>query len=584
MGSGDVYRYPSTDPTSFIEFTCQYPAVDLQFQKLALGWELLLIHRVVPMFCVRVLLTIAVAGLLPACSGDKSNVTRGNRDGVFHYGNGTEPQSLDPHVLTGIPETNIAGALFEGLVTINPYTLEAEPGVAESWTFNDDQKIITFRLNPRARWSNGDPVTARDFVWSFHRSLDPAMGNLNAEQLFPIKNAEAFASGIISDRKKLGARALGPHVFELTLEQPTPYILALLATYVAYPVHQRTVEKFGLASDRFTRWTRVENIVSNGPFTLKEWKLNRRVTVEKSQTYWNAHNVKLNGIVFHPIESSVTEERMFRAGQLHYTQGVPLGKVPVYKAMENSPYVNAPYLGTYYYMFNTLQAPMDDVKVRRALAMSIDRETLVDTMLQNVFLPSYSLTPTGIPGYQVPRVFNYDPGRARALLAQAGYPNGRNWPGLEVTYNTSKNHQKIAIAIQQMWKKELNINVTIVNLEWKVYLDLLSQMNFQMARAAWIGSYLDPRAFLGIFIKDGGNNGTGFASPRFDDLVFKQAPATRTREARLAVMQKAESILLEQMPIIPLFSYTSNHLIHTSVKGLPPNLLDAVNLRYVWLE
>ena len=540
--------------------------------------------RVSRTFWARVLVTITLAYLLPACSNDVSNVTQGTRDGVFHYGNGTEPQSLDPHVMTGVPEVNIAAALFEGLVTLNPYTLEVEPGVAESWTFSEDRKIITFRLNPKARWSNGDPVTAMDFVWSLQRSLDPALGNLNAEQLFPIKNAEAFSNGTLSDRNELGVRALSTHAFELTLEQPTPYILSLLASYVAYPVHRATIEKFGKASDRFTRWTRVENIVSNGPFTLREWKLNRRVTVDKSDTYWNAHKVKLNSIVFHPIDSAVTEERMFRAGQLHYTQEVPLGKIPVYQAMEDGPYVNAPYLGTYYYMFNTLQAPMDDVRVRRALAMAIDRETLVNTVLKNVFLASYSFTPPGIPGYQPPRLFNYDPSQARELLAQAGYANGKGWPGLEVTYNTSKSHQKIAIALQQMWKKELNIDVTIVNLEWKVYLDLLSQMDYQMARAAWIGSYLDPRTFLGIFIKDGGNNRTGFSSPRFDDLVFRQAPETRTLEARLAVFHEAESILLEQMPIIPLFSYTSNHLIHKSVKGLPSNLMEIQNFKYVWLE
>jgi oligopeptide transport system substrate-binding protein len=486
--------------------------------------------------------------------------------------------------MSGSPEVNIARALFEGLVTLNPYTLDPEPGVAQSWTISDDGRVYTFHINPKARWSNGDPITSEDFVWSWQRALDPKLGNVGAERMYPVKNAEPFAKGEITDPTKLGVRALDPLTLEFTLNEPTPFFLHLMRDYAAFPVHRETIERFGKQSDRYTDWTRVENIVSNGPFKLKEWKLNRRITVEKNEAYWNADKVSLSAVVYHPIDNIVTEERMFRAKQLHYTEDIPLGKLDVYKAMAPSPLKQAPYLGTYYYMFNTHKPPTDDARVRRALAMAVDRETLAATVLQNIMIPSYSFTPEGIPGYQPPKLFSYDPEGARKLMAEAGYPNGANWPGVEITYNTRESHHKVAVAIQQMWKKALNIDVTIVNMEWKVYLDTLHEMQYEVARAAWIGGYLDPATFLGILIADGGNNRTGFANARYDELVFQQAPKARSMTERLTVFHEAETVLLQEMPIAPLFSYTSKHLIQSSVKGLPPNVLDTINLRYVSLE
>ncbi len=532
----------------------------------------------------RALLAALLACLLLACSNRDSNVAAGNRAGILHYGNGAEPQSLDPHVMTGTPEINIGNALFEGLVTINPNTLEPEPGVAEHWSFSDDRRVITFYLNPAARWSNGDPVTADDFVWSWRRSLSPDLGNVNAALLFPIRNAQAFATGAITDPQALGFRALGPNTLEVSLNEPTPYFIYLLSSFFAYPVHRQTIEKFGAATDRFTQWTRPGNIVTNGPFRLTDWQLNRRIVVEKNPNYWNADTVRLQGVVFHPIDSAVTEERMFRANQLHYTQSVPLGKIALYKSMANSPYVQAPLLGTYYYMFNTTEPPLDDIRVRRAMAMAIDRETLADTVLQNTSLPAYSFIPPGMPGYQPSALIAYDTRTAKELMAEAGHPNGENWPAVEVTFSSAENNRKIAVAMQQMWKDVLNIDVTVTNLEWKVYLDTLVQMNYQLANAGWFADFIDPSAFLSIFVTDGGNNATGFANPRFEDLVYRQAPRAATPELRMTLFHEAEAILIEEMPIIPLFSSTSKHLLQPSVRGLRSNILDRVNLRYVWLE
>ena len=457
-----------------------------------------------------------------------------------------------------MPENKLIRALFEGLAVKNPYTLEPEPGVAKSWEFSEDGRIITFHINPAARWSNGDPMSAHDYVWSWRRALNPVMGNLYAYMLFPVKNAEAYATGKLEDVSELGVKALDDLTLQVTLTEPTPYFIQLMDHYSTFAVHRPTLEKFGKATDRFTKWTRVENIVSNGAFKLTEWLLNRRISMAKSETYWDAQNVSLNGVVFYPTENIVSEERMFRAGQLHYTQSIPLEKIPVYETMENSPYVQAPYLGTYFYLINTNVPPVDDVRVRRALSMAVDREKLSATVMQKSVYPAYSIT---------------DVDKAKQLLADAGYPNGEGWPGLEIAYNTSESHRKVAVALQQMWKNSLNIDITIANQEWKVYLDSVSQMNFQVARRGWIGDYVDPNNFLDLYLSAGGNNNTGYADPRFDELISKLAPQAKTKEERFARFYEAETMLMEEMPIIPVYTYTSKHLVHPSVKGLPSNLM-----------
>ncbi|MCP5128151.1 MAG: peptide ABC transporter substrate-binding protein [Pseudomonadales bacterium] len=532
----------------------------------------------------RSLLLFAAVTLLASCGGGESNVSSGDREGILHYGNGSEPQGLDPHVVTGVPENHILRALFEGLAVKNPYTLEPEPGVAQSWDISDDGRVITFHINPEARWSNGDPMSAEDYVWSWQRLLSPVLGSEYSYMLYPVKNAQAFNKGEITDFSEVGVKALDKLTLQVTLDERTPYFLQLMDHYSTFAVHRATLEKFGKATDRYTPWTRVENIVNNGAFNLKTWQLNRRIELEKSDTYWDRDKVRLNGIVYYPTENIVSEERMFRVGQLHYTQSVPLGKIPVYQEMPDSPYVQAPYLGTYYYLLNTTTPPTDNLKVRQALSMAVDRDKLNRTVLKGTNLSAYSITPPDTLGYYPPKLFSFDPEQARQLLAEAGYPDGEGWPGLELTYNTSEDHRKIAVALQQMWKDVLNIEVTLTNQEWKVYLDSITQMNFEIARRGWIGDYVDPNNFLDLFLTGGGNNNTGFASPEYDDLVLRKAPQATTKEERFRIFYEAETLLMEQMPIIPIYTYTSKHLIQPSVKGLPSNLMDSVNMKYVWLE
>ncbi len=530
------------------------------------------------------IIAACLGALLSACGTGESNVAAGNKTGFLHYGNGAEPQGLDPHVVTGVPESHIVRALFEGLAVKNPITLESEPGVAERWAISEDGRVYTFYINPEAKWSNGEAMTASDYVWSWNRALHPDTGSLYAYMLYPIVNSEAYSKHEITDFGKVGVKALDDLTLQVTLNEPTPYFLQLMDHYSTFAVHPETLLKHGKMTDRYTPWTRVGNMVSNGPFTLEEWSLNRRIIVEKSDHYWDRDNVSLNGVYFYPTENLVSEERMFRAEQLHFTQTVPLDKIPAYRERENSPYVQAPYLGTYYYLINTDRPPVDDARVRKALSFALDRDKLTNTVLQNTAIPAYSITPPNTLGYYPPKLFEYDIEEARRLLAEAGYPNGEGWPGLEIVYNTQEAHRKVAVAIQQMWKEALNIDITISNQEWKVYLNTISQRQFQVARRGWIGDYVDANNFLDLFLTDGGNNNTGYSDPVFDDIILNRAPKAKSREERYQLFYEAETMLLEEMPFIPIYTYTSKHLVHPSVEGIYPNLMDSLNLKYVKLD
>ena len=248
---------------------------------------------------------------LAACGSGEKNVVSGNQTGHLHYGNGAEPQGIDPHLVTGVPESHIVRALFEGLAVKNPITLEPEPGVAERWEISPDGTVYTFFINPLAKWSNGEPITASDYVWSWERALHPETGSLYAYMLFPVVNAEKFASGKIDDFSQVGIESVDSNTLRITLNAPTPYFLQLMDHYSTFAVHPETLLKFGGMSDRFTPWTRVGNIVSNGAFTLKEWSLNRQIKVEKNPHYWDKSSVTLEGVYFYPTENVVSEERCF---------------------------------------------------------------------------------------------------------------------------------------------------------------------------------------------------------------------------------------------------------------------------------
>ncbi|MEH6468122.1 MAG: peptide ABC transporter substrate-binding protein [Porticoccus sp.] len=522
--------------------------------------------------------------LLSGCGSGESNVATGNRDGILHWGNGTDPQELDPHIVTGVPEHHILTALLEGLVLKDPATLEPIPGVAESWEVSNDGKTYTFLLRRNAQWSNGDPVTAHDFAWSWWRALQPALGNQYAYMLFPIKNAEAYLKQEIESFSQVGVKVLDDYTLEVELTNPTPYFLQLLDHYSMFPVHRATIEKFGAPDERGSLWTRPGNFVGNGPFLLTEWQLFKKVEVAKNPYYWDASTVKLNGIRFHPTENVTTEERMFRSNQLHHTASIPIDKVATYRKKHPELLNTHPYLGNYFYRINTKLPHLSDKRVRQALAMSINGKQIVEQVTKGGEVPAYTFTPPDTLGYTANSAFEFNPVKARQLLAEAGYPNGEGFPVTELLYNTSEGHRKIAVAIQQMWNQYLGVNIILNNQDWKVYLNSVDSGDYAIARAGWIGDYVDPNTFLDMWITDGGNNRTGWSNPRYDELILKLAPTASDRETRYKMMREAEALLLEDMPVIPIYIYNSKSLVHPSLKGLEPNILDYTLYKKLSLE
>lgn len=533
----------------------------------------------------RELLLAAMAGTtLAACTGGERRVVVGNATGVLHFGNGTEPQTIDPHVSTGVPESRLEFALMEGLVGKDPATLEPVPGVAERWEVSEDGLVYRFYLRREARWSDGRPLTAEDFRWSLWRGLQPALGNEYAYMIFAVKNAEAYLKAEITDFDQVGVRVIDAYTLEIELTAPTPFFLQLLDHHSFYPVPRHVMEKFGEVTDRFSHWTRPGNFVGNGAFQLVEWKLNQHVRVERNPEYWDADKVRLNAIMFYPTENLATEERMFRSKQLHVTNDIPVDKIPQYRVNRPEVLHVDPYLGSYFYMLNTRQPGLNDVRVRRALALAVDRRSLIDTVLHGVNTPSYAMTPPGTLGYYPPKLFDFDPEQARKLLAEAGFPDGRGMPPLEILYNTHDTHRKIAVAIQQMWNKFLNISVSMINQEWKVYLDTRDSGAYTVCRYGWIGDYVDPNSFLDMWTAESGNNKTGWSNRRYDELILRRIPNMKSHEERLQGFHEAETILINEMPIIPIYTYDNKHLIDTVVQGSPTNIMDYFSFKDMYLE
>lgn len=496
---------------------------------------------------------------------------------IINIGNGGEPKDLDPHIVTGVPEFRILLNTFEALVAKDPKTLEPIPGVAESWKISKDGKVYTFKLRKNAKWSNSDAVTAQDFVYSWTRLLLPATASEYNYQGFYIKGARDFNAGKTKDPSTLGIKALDPHTLEVTLENPTPFFLSLLYHHSLMPVHKATIEKFGV------RWTRPENIVSNGAFMVKKWEVNKVITLEKNPHYWDAGKVALTQANFFPIEKHDTEEKMFRSKELHVIDEVPLEKMPVWQKDKSGSYVNYPYLGSYFYLFNTKLKPLDNKDVRRALSLAIDRKKLVNFVTRGGQLPGTLLTPPGTGGYKPIARLPEDLSqikKAKELLAKAGFPDGKGFPKLDILYNTNENHKKIAEAIQQMWKENLGIDVGLFNQEWKVYLDAQHSLNYQIARKGWIADYNDPNTFLDMFVTDGGNNNTGWSNKKYDNLIAAAAKE-KSQEKRFKIFQEAEDILLDELPIMPIYIYTRNILLSRDVQGWHPNVEDIHPLKYV---
>lgn len=535
--------------------------------------------------CLIPLFSFSVFSLLlfTGCTPRETNVETGNRTQVLHRGQGPALADLDPHLATGTTDYNVLSALFEGLVGEHPEDLSPVPGVAERWEASPDGMTYTFYLRADARWSNGDPLTSHDFVASWRRVLTAKLGADYANLLYVLAGAEAFHKGADDDFANVGVKAIDDHTLQVNLEYPAPYFLSLLQHWMWFPVHLRSIEKIGSPYDRTTGWARPETMVSNGPFQLADWPNRERIIVHKNPRYWDADTVRLQAIHFHPFEGVDTEERAFRSGQIHLTDALPISKIEAYRTEQPEALRIDPYLGTYFFRLNIRVPALANPKLRAALSHAIDREAIVTQVLRGGQTPSASLSPWGTGGYRPPPGRPHDLDQARALLAEAGFPDGVGAPVIELLFNTSENHRLVAEALQEMWRRDLGVEVTLHNMENKTVLESRRSGDYQMLRSVWIADYADPTSFLDIFRSHSGNNYTGWADPDYDRLLF-EAARTTDRAQRFELLREAEARLLDQAAIIPLYTFTHVFAKSPAVQGWFPTQLDHHPYKHVWLE
>lgn len=486
----------------------------------------------------------------------------------FVRGNGTEVASIDPHKTEGVPESHAIRDLLEGLVNqdANGKTV---PGVAESWETTDNKTFI-FHLRKDAKWSNGDPVTADDFVYSFKRAVDPATASPYSWylEMTTMVNAADIIAGK-KDKDSLGVKALDANTLEVNLETAVPYFVKMMGHTTVKPVHRATVEKWG------DQWTKPEHFVGNGAYVVDKWTVNERLVMKRNPYYWDNEHTVIDQVTYLPIENQVAEMNRFLSGEIQMTYELPLEHFRRLKK-EYPESVNVKgNLCTYYYGFNNRKAPFDDVRVRKALSYAIDRDIIANAIMGQGQKPAYFMTPEitadfnpEMPAYgkmtQKERI-----AEAKKLLADAGFDKSNP---LEFTllYNTSENHKKIATAIQSMWKTALGVNITLENQEWKTFLDTRRSGNYDVTRSGWCGDYNEASSFLSLMQSNNSSNDQKYHSDEYD-AVMEKALNAKSDEEREALYVEAEKLLARDMPIAPIYQYVTSRLVSPQLGGYPVN-------------
>jgi len=507
--------------------------------------------------------------LLAGCGGNNTASSSSNQ--TINYAPGDEPQTLDPAKATGLPDATIINAAFEGLTRYDK-SGNPSPGIATSWDISPDKLTYTFHLRSDAKWSNGDPVTAQNFVDGWLRALDPATASEYAYQLYYIKGAEAYNEKK-GDASGVAVKAVDDHTLQVQLTAPAPQFLGLTSFQTLMPIDGQVVKAHADWAASAT------NYVGDGPFKMVSWVPHQEIKMVKNPYYWDAANVKLDNLNFITVEDDNTQYTMFKNGQLNFEYNVPLAQVAQLKAGNNPDFKIMPEAATYFYRFNVTKKPLNDPRVRQALALAINREQIVTDVTKAQQTPAFAFVP---PGFNDANgsdfrqnggdYFKEDVAQAQKLLAEAGYPGGKGFPALSILYNSGANHQEVAEAIQAMWQKNLNINVTLHNEEWQAYLNDMSKLNYDVARAGWMPDYMYPMTFMDMFVTGGGNNETGWSNPDYDALIQKAKTSDAGTPAAFADMHQAEKILMTQMPITPIYFYTQPVLIKPELKDviIPP--------------
>ena len=501
-------------------------------------------------------------------------------DVVFNRGNSADPESLDPHKTSTVYEANILRDLFMGLMVHNAKA-ELDPGAAESYKVSDDGKVYTFKLRQGALWSDGSPVTANDFVFSWRRVVDAATAAEYAYLLAPVLNAEDVTAGK-KKPEELGVRAVDDMTFEVTLNAPTPYFLEMLTHQSTYPVSAANVAAKG------ADFTKAGNMLSNGAYVLAEFVPNDHIKAVKNAKFYDAANVKIDVINYIPTEDRSTAMKRFEAGELDSNDDIPTEQLTELRAKFGDQVKIGPYLGTYYYAFKTDKAPWNDVKLRHAVSMAIDRDYLADKVWKNTMVPAYGFVPPGITGYETKLTEYAEMSQldredaAKKVLGELGY--GPDKPlKMEIRYNTSENHKNTAVAIQEQLKP-LGIEVTLLNTDTKTHYGFLEQKgDFDIARAGWIADYKDPANFLDLCKAGTGNNYGSYANPDYDKLLAEAASAPG--DERMKKLSEAEAIgVARDLCVVPLLYYGYHTVVSPKIKGWESNVMDVHPTRYLSKE
>jgi oligopeptide transport system substrate-binding protein len=492
-----------------------------------------------------------------------------------------EPEYIDPGKCADAPGGMLIMNVFAGLTQPHPQTLQPMPDIAYGWDISQDGLIYTFYLRDVV-WSDGVALTARDFEYAWKRVLARETSARYAMFLYPLKNGEAFNQGKVPD-SDVGVRAVDDHTLEVTLDSPLPYFLALTSFYTLMPVPRHVIERLERGGQNPELWTRVENIVSNGPFRLAEWRFRQHMILEKNPRYWDADHVRLQRARLLMVESVNTGLNLYEAGEIDHIGQATLPAEFLDYLSQRADFIRGPALATYFYWINTKRKPLDDVRVRQALSLAVDRDSLVKYVTRGGQLASADLVPDGVGGYAGLASPRFDAKRARALLAEAGYGPERPLPMITLRYNTHEQHKQIAEAVQQMWKKHLQIDVQIENQEWKVYLKALQATDFQLARMGWIGDYADPNTFLELLITDNGNNHSNWSNPEYDALL-QRANRTQDGAQRFAMLRQAEALAMQQAPVLPLYTNTRSELVKPYLMGHFTNVQSRLLLKHWWID
>ncbi|HYE14258.1 MAG TPA: peptide ABC transporter substrate-binding protein [Pyrinomonadaceae bacterium] len=569
---------------------------------------------------------------------------------VLRYVTGSEPESLDPQISTGQPEARIYMALYEGLVEYDPKTMEPIPAVAESWKINEDSTEFVFFMRKNARWSDGEKLTAHDFVYTVRRGLAPALASRNAPFGYYLKNGQAYNEGaafvrdpatgrfleeseaappaatpagekphapkrlvVAGDEKgrekefkanprlkeliagkelvpvtaeDVGVEAVDDYTVRFVLEQPTPFFLSVLPFQFFRAVPRRAIEKHGNAA-----WTKPGNIVTSGPFRLKEWKPYDQIVVERDPMYWDAANVRLDEIRFYPSESNTTVMNLYKAGEVDATPNhvVPASWTDSVRHLKD--YMDKPEAAIEYYVINTKKPPMDDVRVRKAFNMALDKRALA--VWKRIVKPLTAFSPEGIfPGYPQPAGDGFEPERAKQLLAEAGYRDAsgkfdpKKFPAgeVEIAFNAQESVRQQAEMLQAQWKQNLGITIPLRAMEFKAFLSARPKLEYKgFARSGWGADYMDPVTFLSLFYTAGGNNGTGWSDPKYVEML-DEANRTLDPAKRYELLAKAEAFLLDAQPVIPIWTPGTNWMKKPYVKGMYANPGTLHAWKYVYIE